>query len=80
MDTIFNSVSLLFTIMLSVAVSVSIFNTLLISFRFIWALNTNIKLLYFCYGPRGTNGISNKTVRTRPRQAGQRIRTSRTIG
>jgi hypothetical protein len=33
-----------------------------------------------CYGPRGISGISNKTVKTRPRQTSRQDGTSGTIG
>jgi hypothetical protein len=37
-------------------------------------------LILYCYGPRDTSGISNKTVTTRPWQTGQWNGTSGTIG
>jgi hypothetical protein len=36
--------------------------------------------LSICYRPRGTSGINNKTVKTRPQQISRRDRISGTIG
>jgi hypothetical protein len=43
-------------------------------------INKKYRSFTGCYGPRDTSGINNKTVKTRPWQAGQRNGTSGTMG